>query len=283
MPECRVSVIVRTFDSAATVEATFASIRRQTVPAEIVVVDSGSTDGTLAIAERFADRVIEIPHTAFSYGGALNAGAAAANAPVHVALSSHCAFPREDWLEIAAAHILDEGATAACGLPRDGDRRPLAGPLAVDHAYAVAHQHWGFSNHASAWSAVAWRRHRFDEELTSTEDKEWTWRALAGGGALVVDPRLIVPGTHRRAGGVRAYHRRLVKEIRAIEHLRPLPAFGLVDAAADWARATPRDPFLSSARRFGRTRLVEVAARWQAGHPSRALSAAGTGAVRRDA
>ena len=86
----RASVIVRTKDKADTVEATFAALRPQTVPVEVVVVDSGSTDGTLEIARRHADRLVEIPAEAFTFGRALNVGAAAATAPVHFALSAHC-------------------------------------------------------------------------------------------------------------------------------------------------------------------------------------------------
>ncbi|WP_369052488.1 glycosyltransferase [Kineococcus terrestris] len=258
------SAVVRTFDSAGTVGETIASLRRQDVPVEVVVVDSGSTDGTLDLVRDLADVVVELPPGTFTYGGSLNTGASRASAPVHLALSSHCVLPRPDWVSIAVGHVR-AGAAAVVGLPVDGERRPLAGPFTADHRYVLQHQHWGFSNHASAWSAEVWQRHRFDEQLSATEDKEWTWRALADSGPLVVDPRLVVPGDHRRSAGVRAYHRRLVKEITAIQHLRPLPPFGAGRAAREWTRRVPADPFLSQARRFGRTRLVEVHARWLAG------------------
>jgi len=273
------SVIVRTYNSAGTLGATLDSLRSQDVPLEIVVVDSGSVDGTLAMAREAADVVVEVPHERFSYGGALNLGAAAASAPVHIALSSHCVLPRPDWARIACAHVAD-GASAVVGLPADGERRALEGPFSADHAYVRSHQHWGFSNHASAWSAEVWRRHRFDEDLTATEDKEWSWRALADSGPMVVDPRLFVAGLHRRSAGVRAYHRRMVKEIRSIQHLRPLPPFGLRRAAVEWARQEPTDPFLTGARRFGRTRLVEVAARWEAGRSRPQLTSAASAATR---
>lgn len=258
------SAVVRTYDSSATVEATFASLRAQDVPVEIVVVDSGSTDGTLDLARRYADLVLEVPHEEFSYGGTLNRGAAAASAPVHVALSSHCTFERTDWVRRAADHIAG-GAAAVVGMPVDAQGNPLTQPFTADHAYVTTYKHWGFSNHASAWSAEVWKRHRFDEELTATEDKEWTWRALADSGPLVVDPLLLVEGTHRRSAGVRSYYKRMVKEIGALADLQPLPPFGLGDVAAEWVRGTPRDPFLTRARPFGRTRAVEVAARYSAG------------------
>lgn len=262
------SVIVRTFNSAATIGAAIASLREQTVPVEIVVVDSGSQDETLAIAEAQADRVVRMPQAQFTFGGALNLGAEHASADVHVALSSHCTLARRDWVELACGHLA-AGAAAAFGTPVDGERNPLERPLRADHAYLMRFRHWGFTNHASAWAAGVWRRHRFDERLGAAEDKEWSWRVTADGGFIVADPRLFVPGHHRRAAGVRPYYRRLLKEMRALEDLRPLEPLSLREAAAEWGRRVPHDPLLSAARPFGRTRLVEVVARWRATRPSR--------------
>ncbi|WP_432547376.1 glycosyltransferase [Kineococcus sp. SYSU DK004] len=261
-------MIVRTWNSAATLPATLDSVRAQTVPVEVVVVDSGSTDGTLDVARERADVVVEMPHEEFSYGRALNVGAAAATAPRHAALSSHTVLPRTDWLERAVRH-LDEGAVAACGAETDGDHRPLAEPLRADHEYLTRYRYWGFTNTASAWRAEVWRAHPFDETLVATEDQEWSWRAVADGGWFVADPQLVVSGSHRRRAGLRAYHRRMVAEIRALEHVRPLAPYPLHRAARDWAAPEPGDPFVSRTRRFGRTRLLDVTARWEAGVQSR--------------
>ncbi|GAA4993051.1 glycosyltransferase [Kineococcus glutinatus] len=260
----RASVLLRTFDSAATVAAVLDSVRAQTLPAEVVVVDSGSTDATLDLLRGRVERVVTMPRGSFTYGGALNLAAAAATTPVLVPLSSHCLLPHERWLEIAVGHVA-AGAVAACGQTHDGDGTPLTGPFAADHAYVGARQHWGLSNTAAALDAGVWRRHRFDETLPASEDIEWTWRALADGGHLVVDPRLVVDGGHRRAAGARAYSGRLRREVLALAHLRPLPPYGLRDALLDWGRPRARDPFVTPARPFGRTRLLDVATRWSAG------------------
>jgi len=50
---------VPTKDSAATLEDCLVSIRRQTIPCTLVVVDNGSRDSTLSIARAFADLVLE--------------------------------------------------------------------------------------------------------------------------------------------------------------------------------------------------------------------------------
>lgn len=50
-----IAVIVPAFNAAATIERTLASIERQTLaPAEVVVVDDGSNDGTPEVVERYA-------------------------------------------------------------------------------------------------------------------------------------------------------------------------------------------------------------------------------------
>ena len=258
------SVVVRTKNSGATLDATIDSLRGQTVAVEIVVVDSGSTDDTLDMARERADRVVEIPPATFSYGRALNVGAAAALSPVHVALSSHCVLPRNDWVEIAAAHV-HRGAGAVVGLNEDASGAALTGPRSFDHAYLRQHWYWGFSNHASAWSAGVWRSHPFDEQLPANEDKEWSWRITATGAHLVGDPALAVPIGHRRAAGGRAYYRRLANEVGAYRHLGVLPAFGVTDAWREWSSREGTDPFVTRSRRLGRTRAIEVAARWTAG------------------
>ena len=70
-----VGVVVPCKDEIGTIEACLRAIRAQ-VPAvrRIVVVDNGSTDGSLDVASRLADEVIELPHARI--GQMRNAGAA---------------------------------------------------------------------------------------------------------------------------------------------------------------------------------------------------------------
>jgi len=57
-PPPEVTVVVPTRNAARTLAACLESLRAQTAPCRTVVVDNGSTDGTVTIAEQGADVVL---------------------------------------------------------------------------------------------------------------------------------------------------------------------------------------------------------------------------------
>jgi len=216
-----VSVVVRAKDKQATIERTLRALRSQTVPAQIIVVDSGSTDRTVEIARSFDAEVIEIPAAAFSYGRALNIGAQQATGDIVFALSAHSAPQTDRWIEWAleAYHDPDVAMTLGhtvgpTGTPVTTATHVYATDLDLDHNVT-----WGMSNHASSWRRGVWERFPFDEDLGASEDKEFMWRVLGAGYAIVVDPRLLVDMQHRWAEGAKALYRRTFKEYAALAEL----------------------------------------------------------------
>ena len=262
--------IVRAKDKRDTIEATLESIRAQTVPAELIVVDSGSTDGTRALAARFADRILDIPPGAFSYGGALNLGAAAAGAGVHAALSAHCVLPDAGWLARALEYYDDPGVAATNGERTDPEGRPLELPLLQTHDDARRHPGWGFSNHASTWRAETWRAFPFDERLVACEDKQWAFRVLGAGWRIAYDPGLFVSGGHRTAAGAREYFLRVRRESAAYASFAPVPELSVAQAVRRWWRVPAGGHGLRS--RVSAMRAAEVAGVYagrRAGHRAR--------------
>jgi rhamnosyltransferase len=264
------SFIVRAKDKRDTIEATLRSIRAQTVAAELIVVDSGSTDGTRELAARYADRIIDIPAERFSYGGALNTGAAAAGADVHAALSAHCVLPRADWLERALRHYDDPQVAATNGERHGPDGRLLEAPLLQTIELARRHWGWGFSNHASTWRAAVWRELPFDERLVACEDKQWAFRVLESGRRIAYDPALNVDGGHRKAAGPREYFNRVRRESAAYATFAPVPELSVGQAVRRWWRVPPGGHPLRS--RVSAMRTAEVAGIYagrRAGHRAR--------------
>jgi glycosyltransferase involved in cell wall biosynthesis len=253
-----VSVIVRCKDKADTIEATFASIREQTIPSEIVVVDSGSTDGTLAIARRWADRTIEIPPRDFSYGRSLNVGADAADGTVHAAVSAHVTLPHPQWLARAVEHVSRDGVAAASGQVARIDGGVLLEPVYQELEDWMPT--WGFANTAAAWRADVWQEHQFDEVMTACEDKEWAWRVLRAGWSVAIDPRLAVSSIHRRRAGIRDLLRRCSAETRELvlrTNTRPVTAR---DAISRWWGDVTRDEETPALlQRLSYFRMTEIA------------------------
>jgi rhamnosyltransferase len=213
----RASVIVRTKDSASTIGGVLSALRSQSTASEVIVVDSGSSDETLAIARAQADQVLEMEAGRFSFGRALNVGAAAAGAPVHFALSSHSFPPDDRWIERSLSYYerTDVAATNGALCP-PGSFEPLTATFYQTLADALARPWWGFSNTGSSWRAEVWEDLPFDETLSACEDKEWGLRVLAAGWTIAFDPELCTSTRHREAHGIGDLYRRTRREFTAM-------------------------------------------------------------------
>ncbi len=74
-----ISVIIPTLNAGATLDGLLAAVRAQSLPSEIVVIDSASSDDTLEIARRYEAKIIPIKRRDFRHGSARSvAGKAAA-------------------------------------------------------------------------------------------------------------------------------------------------------------------------------------------------------------
>ena len=236
------SAIVRARDRAHTIEATLQALRSQTVPVEIIVVDSGSTDGTIEIAQRYADLVVHLPQSEFTYGGALNVGAAAASGDVHFALSAHCAPAYDDWVERSISHYTDPAVAGTNQARRAPSGQLLRSPYAQVPEDVRLDPYWGFSNHASSWRADVWRQIPFREDLEACEDKEWSWRVLAAGWKILYDPLLHVPAAHRHMESLSVMWARHRKEASALAALGAVPRPGVGELVHALRTTQPDEP-----------------------------------------
>ena len=77
----KVSIVIRTYNEQKHLRALLEGIQNQHrdgIEIETVIVDSGSTDNTVKIANEFPTRVVPIKKEEFSFGRSLNIGCAAA-------------------------------------------------------------------------------------------------------------------------------------------------------------------------------------------------------------
>jgi glycosyltransferase involved in cell wall biosynthesis len=227
------SVVIRARDEAGAIGRTLDRLAAQTAAHEVIVVDSGSRDGTEAIAARRGARVLTIEPARFTFGRALNAGCAEAGAPVIVALSAHALPPDEGWLERMVQRVADEGVACAYGEVRGEDGMPLRAPVRQDAAMLERNPYWGYSNAAGGFRAALWRERPFREDMPGTEDREWSRWALSRGLVCLLDPALAVEHDHSREP-LRACFRRWEREHRGFAMFLELPPYGARDALAEW-------------------------------------------------
>ena len=131
-----VTVVVLTYDSAATIDACLRSLAAQTLPpAEIVIVDDDSTDTTLARVADFAAAVVTpvriVRNGSHNISRGRNLGIAAARTPLVAFLDSDaCAEP--GWIA-GARHAFGAAPDAAV----------VGGGVVTAHATDVRRRHRG--------------------------------------------------------------------------------------------------------------------------------------------
>jgi GT2 family glycosyltransferase len=112
MPD--VTVAIPVLDGGELFAGVLAALSTQTVPHELLVCDSGSTDGSRELAVAQGARLLEIPPESFTHGGVRNKLMGAAKGE-YVALLSQDAEPADDrWLErlLDGLHLAGDVAIA---------------------------------------------------------------------------------------------------------------------------------------------------------------------------
>ncbi|HPO57683.1 MAG TPA: glycosyltransferase family A protein, partial [Anaerolineaceae bacterium] len=108
-PAC--SIVIRAYNEEKHIGRLLDGIMQQTVKdVQIILVDSGSTDATMAIARRYPVEVVTIRPQEFTFGRSLNLGISHARAEVVVMASAHVYPVYPDWLERLLRHALRSAA-----------------------------------------------------------------------------------------------------------------------------------------------------------------------------
>lgn len=261
------SVVIRARDEAAAIGRTLGLLCAQRAEHEAIVVDSGSRDRTVAIARERGARVVEIAPESFTYGRALNLGAAQASAPVVVALSAHAFPPDDGWLARMVAAFDDPAVACAYGERRARDGTPLRGAVRQDAAMLERDPLWGYSNSAGGFRADLWRERPFREDMPGTEDREWSRWALSRGHVCLLDPALAVEHDHSR-DSLRECFRRYEREARGFGMFLDLPPYRARDAVAEWWGDQGWHRSRARARLDPR-RMARLAGKWAGRHPRR--------------
>lgn len=235
-----VTVIVCTYNRAASLRDTLEALREQQVPPtlawEVVVVDNNSHDETGAVVREFAARgpmpVKYVFESRQGVSAARNAGIDHATGDI-IAFTDDDVLPGPDWVAAILPLLREHSADILGGrvLPRWPRPAPpwLSGSRTLLHALALmdhgtVERITPATRHPRVWTCnVAIRREaiarvgsfdpglgRRGAKLHGGEDTDFLSRALAHGVAVVYDPRLLVwhkiPAARMRRSYFRRWH-----------------------------------------------------------------------------
>jgi glycosyltransferase involved in cell wall biosynthesis len=227
-----VSVIIRTKNEAKHLGQVLESLKAQVYegPVEIVLVDSGSTDDTVSIAEAFDCTIVQIRPAEFSFGRALNVGIERAGGEIMVHLSGHSVPERGDYLSLMVEPFADPAVAATFGrdIPWPGTCPSQARDI-LSHFPDALPDGGKFSNANAAIRKSEWWRIRFDEGLPACEDLFWARDVMERGGQIryVPDARVF----HSHSPSPWYYYKRYRNERSSMKALLGYPDISLRDLA----------------------------------------------------
>lgn len=246
-----VSIVIPTRNGMATLPSLVERLRagEAKAPLEIVAVDSESTDGTRALLDARADRVISIPAATFDHGLSRNRGIEAATAPF-IVLTVQDALPASaDWLDRLIDPLLRNPRVAGSWARQTP--RPDASPIVRFHmkrshvmstlartnrlageaelaALTPAERlaRCAFDNVCSCIRRSVWNQHPF-RSMPIAEDLVWAREVLLAGFELAYVPEAVVTHSHDRSPRYEyARTRTLHRQLADLFGLTTIPSLG---------------------------------------------------------
>lgn len=121
-----VSVIIPTLNAEKHIQNILKSLKEQSIPSEIIVIDSSSTDNTIKIAESYGAEMIKIKREDFDHGGTRNLAVNHTRGDILIFLTQDALPYDEHYIENLIKPLEKPDIAAACGrqIP-DVNARPL--------------------------------------------------------------------------------------------------------------------------------------------------------------
>lgn len=251
-----VTVIIPTLNESEHIDGTLESVASQTYPSknvEVLVIDGGSADNTVALATSWSDRIprLRVLHNPGRIqAAALNIGLEEAGGEVIVRMDAHTTYA-PDYVERSVVVLSETGADVVGGpmRPFGTTRFQRAVAIATSTPLGVGPGRFHYTDEREEVDTLylsTARRDRiveaggYDESFAVGEDHELNFRITKSGGRIIVDPTIVSRYTPRSSVASLArqyfrYGRSKVQTMRKHGHLptwRPVAPAILVAVTA---------------------------------------------------
>lgn len=209
----KASVIIPSKNGGQRFERLLCSLFENILPGgfEVIVIDSGSTDGTVDMVKKYPVRFYEIPQEEFGHGRVRNYGARLSSGDILVFLSQDAVPASKNWLQSLTDTFFQDDETIAGVYGRqipDGDNlmerffllnrydEKFRVRSFSDKDRALSLDDIFFSNVSSAIKSSVLKQFPFSEAINISEDQEWSKRVLLNGYKVEYQPLAAVYHSH---------------------------------------------------------------------------------------
>ena len=193
-----ISVVIRTLNEVKSLDRLLRILSYQSIKHEVIVVDSGSTDGTIEVVKKY--NTILTTCIPFTYGKALNVGINISKYNHICFLSAHCFPINDNYLRTLFLNFNNDTVAGAYSkqLPIEEsnfvDKRNL---YAIFRDEKISQTKDPFFNNASSMIRKdLWKKHKFDESIEAWEDIKWAKQIQSEGYKIIYEPDTAVHHYH---------------------------------------------------------------------------------------
>lgn len=269
-----VSVVIRAYNEGSHLGRLLDGLAKQSVqPDEIIVVDSGSSDDTVAIALEHGCRVVNIAKDDFSFGRSLNYGCDAATGEILLIMSAHVYPIYDSYIEKMMIAFSKPGVAIAYGRQVGDDRTKFSESRIMLKWFppeSIWDQGHPFSNNANAAVLrTTWQQNRYDEELTGLEDLDFANRVIAAGERVAYVAEAPVVHVHEETWAIiRNRYKREAVAYKRIMDEKAWPAskavgLALVNIFSDYWHAARSMSLSTNLLSIPRFRLAQFLGAWE--------------------
>ncbi|WP_179317361.1 glycosyltransferase family 2 protein [Winogradskyella undariae] len=212
-----ISIVIPVKNGIATIKACLDAIFAQTLieETEVIIIDSGSTDGTLEIIKDYAIRLYKIPPKNFNHGSTRNYGVSLAKGEFVVMTVQDAIATNDNWLKQMLYHFDDNTVAGVCGMQMIPQKqsinpfewtRPISQPNIRSFQYTneldflklaplKKREVCGWDNVNSMYRKTILEQIPFDT-VKFGEDIRWAIKSIQAGFKIVYDPNCKVAHYH---------------------------------------------------------------------------------------